>query len=79
MDKDSFSEYNTDLRISNRKNFHRPQSPLFYNPPQSPFYKGGQRGIKEEKKDFPLLRRNSIKRIYPEGNLKNLFQIQKIA
>jgi hypothetical protein len=34
--------------------------PFFYNPPQSPFYKGGQRGIKEEKKDFPLLTRNSI-------------------
>jgi hypothetical protein len=50
----------TDLRISNEKNFHRPQSPLFYNPPQSPFYKGGQRGIKGEKKDFPLLTRNSI-------------------
>jgi hypothetical protein len=49
-----------DLCISDGKNFHRPQSPLFYNPPQSPFYKGGQRGIKGEKKDFPLLTRNSI-------------------
>jgi hypothetical protein len=33
---------------------------FFYNPPQSPFYKGGQREIKGEKKDFPLLTRNSI-------------------
>jgi hypothetical protein len=34
---------------------------FFYNPPQSPFYKGGQRGIKGEKEDFPLLTRNPIK------------------
>jgi hypothetical protein len=33
---------------------------FFYNPPQSPFFKGGQRGIKGEKKDLPLLTRNSI-------------------
>ena len=25
-----------DLRISNEENFHRPSSPLFYNPSQSP-------------------------------------------
>ena len=27
---------------------------LFYNPPQSPFYKGGQRGIKGEKTETRL-------------------------
>jgi len=56
----------TDLRISNGRNFQRPQSPLFF---QSPFYKGGQRGIKGEKKDFPLLTRNSI---IPKSSVKKI-------
>jgi hypothetical protein len=33
---------------------------FFIIPLNPPFYKGGQRGIKGEKKDFPLLTRNSI-------------------
>ncbi len=42
---------------------------FFSNPPQSPFYKGGQRGIKGEKKDFPLLTRNSI---IPKSSVKKI-------
>jgi hypothetical protein len=52
--------------------------PFFYNPPQSPFYKGGQRGIKGEKKDFPWLTRNSISQPERRENRKLYGTVPKI-